>query len=56
MYKSEEEILRDKNELEYIAAYSILKKMLNSKEISNDVFERINLKIAERKNCLAFSN
>ena len=56
MYKSEEEKTRENNEVRYIAAYTILKKMLESKLISNDVFERINLKMAEKQNCIAFSS
>jgi len=55
MFKSEEERIKDKNEITYIAAYTVLKNMLESEVISSDVFERINLKMAERQNCIAFS-
>jgi len=56
MFKTEEDRIKEKNEITYIAAYTILKKMLEDEVISSDVFDRLNLKMAERQNCVAFSN
>lgn len=42
-----------KNEIIYLAAYTVIKKMLEEKVISKAAFERLNQKMAEKQNCKA---
>lgn len=41
----------EKNEIIYLAAYTVIKKMLDENVISRAVFERLNQKMAEKQNC-----
>ncbi len=41
----------NKNEMIYLAAYSIIKRMLNEKIITKEAFDRLNKKIAEVQSC-----
>lgn len=44
------------NEKVYIAAYTIIKRMLNEGVIGQDVFARLNEKIASVQGCVSFSH
>ena len=44
-------IEQEKNEMIYLAAYTVIKKMLEEKILSRAAFERLNLIMAEKKNC-----
>lgn len=41
----------EKNEIIYLAAYTVIKKMLDENMISRAAFERLNQKMAEKQNC-----
>lgn len=41
----------ENNEITYLAAYTVIKKMLEEQVISRATFERLNQKMAEKQNC-----
>lgn len=43
--------MNEKNERIYLAAYTVIRKMLDEKVIDRAAFERLNLKMAEKQNC-----
>ena len=40
-----------RNDMIYLAAYGVIKRMLDSGILSKEAFNRLNAKIAEEKNC-----
>lgn len=43
--------MEEKNEIIYLAAYTVIKKMLEENVISKVAFERLNQKMAAKQNC-----
>ena len=42
---------KDKNEIIYLAAYSVIKRMLNEKIITKEAFDRLNIRMANEMFC-----
>ena len=40
-----------KNEMIYLAAYGVIKRMLENGIITKDAFDRLNIKMAAEKSC-----
>ena len=40
-----------KNEMIYLAAYSVIKRMLENGIITKEAFDRLNIKMAAEKSC-----
>jgi len=45
----------EKNELIYLAAYGVIKRMLKNGIITKEAFDRLNTKIASEKSCKPIS-
>ena len=43
--------MTEKDEIIYLAAYTVIKKMLEEKVIGKEAFDRLNQKIAKKQNC-----
>lgn len=43
--------MTEKNEIIYLAAYTVIKKMLEENVIGRAAFDRLNQKMAEKQNC-----